>query len=54
MMVTACMPVGINSYMFATRYKVLEAEVSLSLSLSVICAVVSVPLMLGLQKFLTT
>ena len=54
MMVTACMPVGINSYMFATRYKVLEAEVSLSLSLSVICAVVSVPLMLGLQKFLIT
>jgi hypothetical protein len=54
MMVTACMPVGINSYMFATRYKVLEAEVSLSLSLSVICAVVSVPLMLALQKFLTT
>ncbi|MFM7801155.1 MAG: AEC family transporter [Limnohabitans sp.] len=54
MMVTACMPVGINSYLFATRYKVLEAEVSVSLSLSVICAVVSVPLMLGLQKFLTT
>lgn len=54
MMVTACMPVGINSYLFATRYKVLEAEVSVSLSLSVVCAVVSVPLMLGLQKALIT
>ena len=52
MMVTACMPVGINSYLFATRYKVMEAEVSLSLSLSVMCAVVSVPLMLALQKIL--
>ena len=52
MMVTACMPVGINSYMFATRYKVLEAEVSVSLSLSVVFALVSVPLMLGLQKLL--
>ena len=52
MMVTACMPVGINSYLFATRYRVMEAEVSLSLSLSVMCAVVSVPLMLALQKIL--
>jgi malonate transporter and related proteins len=52
MMVTACMPVGINSYLFATRYQGLEAEVSLSLSLSVMCAVVSVPLMLALQKIL--
>jgi hypothetical protein len=30
----------------------MEAEVSLSLSLSVMCAVVSVPLMLALQKIL--
>ena len=50
MLVTACMPVGINSYLFATRYRVLEAEVSVSLSLSVMFAVVSVPLLLGLQK----
>ena len=53
MLVTACMPVGINSYLFATRYRVLEAEVSVSLSMSVMFAVVSVPLLLGLQKGLT-
>ena len=49
MLVTACMPVGANSFLFATRYQVAEAEVSVSLSLSVICAMVTVPLMLALQ-----
>jgi predicted permease len=49
MLVTACMPVGINSFLFATRYQVAEAEVSLSLSLSVVFALVTVPLMLALQ-----
>jgi predicted permease len=53
MLVTACMPVGINSYLFATRYGVLEAEVSVSLSLSVLFALVSVPVMLTLLHWLT-
>lgn len=52
MLVTACMPVGANSFLFATRYQVAEAEVSVSLSLSVICAMVTVPLMLALQNSL--
>jgi predicted permease len=50
MLVTACMPVGINSFMFATRYQVAEAEVSLSLSLSVVFAMITVPMMLALQQ----
>lgn len=53
MTVTACMPVGANSYLFANRYKVREAEVSVSLSLSVVFALVSVPSMLALQHALT-
>jgi predicted permease len=53
MMLTACMPVGANSYLFASRYKVREAEVSVSLSLSVVFALVSVPTMLALQHFVT-
>lgn len=52
MLVTACMPVGINSYLFATRYGVVQAEVSVSLSLSVLFALVSVPVMLGLLQLL--
>ncbi len=50
MLVTACMPVGVNSFMFATRYQVAEAEVSLSLSLSVVFAMITVPMMLALQQ----
>jgi len=53
MMLTACMPVGANSYLFASRYKVREAEVSVSLSLSVLFALVSVPTMLALQHAVT-
>lgn len=52
MLVTACMPVGANVFLFATRYKVGEAEVSLSLSLSVMAALFTVPAMMALQPHL--
>lgn len=51
MLVTACMPVGANVFLFATRYKVGEAEVSLSLSLSVMAALFTVPAMMALQPW---
>ena len=52
MVVTACMPVGANSYLFATRYQVGQAEVSVSLSISVVMALFTVPALMGLQHWL--
>jgi predicted permease len=47
------MPVGANVFLFATRYRVGEAEVSLSLSLSVLVAMVTVPGLMALQPTVT-
>lgn len=53
MLVTACMPVGANVFLFATRYRVGEAEVSLSLSLSVLVAMLTVPALMAVQPSVT-